>query len=660
MKKRRKVELLAPAGGPEQLRAAVENGADAVYLGGSKFNARMHAANFDEEGIRKAVQYAHPRGVKLYAAVNTLLFDEEMTEALAYCADLYEAGIDALIVQDFGLARLVKKHIPDLPLHLSTQGTVYNLSGALAAARLGFCRVVPARELSLDAISDIAQNSGLEVEVFCHGALCMCYSGQCQLSRSLGGRSANRGACAQPCRLAYTDAEGNTGHFLSPKDLCTIEQLPALLKAGVSSLKIEGRMKSPEYTAIVTGLYRKYLDRWESGASGAVDPEDMKALQQVFSRSGFTQGYLFGAPKEPFRSLRLPGHAGIEIGRVQRRGPYETVDVRVQEAICLGDRIEIFAGDRQRSQKAGTADAAVRRGGNLVTYVKELKNGLLRIGDIKGEVKAGDRIFRTVDAAQMEAARRSYARGSRKLPVSMTLHAHLGSVPRLQAAAGSAVHGTRECKAEGSTLVEPAAHQPAEEARVAAQLQKTGDTPFRAERLRIFMDEGIYLPASAVNALRRDVLTRLEEQLAEGRLRPQVPAVVDSLPAHLPALPCDALRLPPVTYGALDQKLKELRRHDALPAHVCVENLGWISECKEQGCQVYGGAGLNVTNEQARQALADLGVIVTALSRECMASPDLLMVTEYPLKEGILTDGKGRRFLVRRSAAGDKTEIRRG
>ncbi|MDD5987805.1 MAG: U32 family peptidase [Eubacteriales bacterium] len=657
MKKRRKVELLAPAGGPEQLRAAVENGADAVYLGGSKFNARMHAANFDEEGIRKAVQYAHPRGVKLYAAVNTLLFDEEMTEALAYCADLYEAGIDALIVQDFGLARLVKKHIPDLPLHLSTQGTVYNLSGALAAARLGFCRVVPARELSLDAISDIAQNSGLEVEVFCHGALCMCYSGQCQLSRSLGGRSANRGACAQPCRLAYTDAEGNTGHFLSPKDLCTLEQLPALLKAGVSSLKIEGRMKSPEYTAIVTGLYRKYLDRWESGASGAVDPEDMKALQQVFSRSGFTQGYLFGAPKEPFRSLRLPGHAGIEIGRVQRRGPYETVDVRVQEAICLGDRIEIFADDRQRSQKAG---AAVRRGGNLVTYVKELKNGILRIGDIKGELKAGDRVFRTVDAAQMEAARRSYARGSRNLPVSMTLHAHLGSVPRLQAAVDGALHSTRECTAEGSTPVEPAAHQPAEVARVAAQLQKTGDTPFRAERLRIFMDEGIYLPASAVNALRRDVLTRLEEQLAEGRLRPQVPAVADSLPAHLPALPCDALRLPPVTYGALDQKLKELRRHDDLPAHVCVENLGWIIECKEQGCQVYGGAGLNVTNEQARQALADLGVIVTALSRECMASPDLLMVTEYPLKEGILTDGKGRRFLVRRSAAGDKTEIRRG
>ena len=222
------------------------------------------------------------------------------------------------------------------------------------------------------------------------------------------------------------------------------------------------------------------------------------------------------------------------------------------------------------------------------------------------------------------------------------------------------MHSTRECTAEGSTPVEPVAHQPAEVARVAAQLQKTGDTPFRAERLRIFMDEGIYLPASAVNALRRDVLTRLEEQLAEGRLRPQVPAVADSLPAHLPALPCDALRLPPVTYGALDQKLKELRRHDDLPAHVCVENLGWIIECKERGCQVYGGAGLNVTNEQARQALADLGVIVTALSRECMASPDLLMVTEYPLKEGILTDGKGRRFLVRRSAAGDKTEIRRG
>jgi len=372
-------ELLAPAGGMEQLKAAVENGADAVYMGGKLFNARINAVNFDDAEIKEAIEYAHLRGVKLYVTMNTLIKDSELSDALEYAVSLYEEGADALIIQDLGFAELVRQHIPDWDLHLSTQGTIYNAEGLRKAKKLGFSRVVLARELSLKEITEITDEKLLDIEVFAHGALCICYSGQCQMSREIGGRSGNRGECAQPCRLPYSVYRDSNGQMkevsepafaLSPKDLCTIEQLGQLSVAGVASLKIEGRMKTPEYVAVVTAVYRKYLDLYAKYGQYKVEPSDLRDLGQIFNRGGFTEGYLYGNPKINLMSGDLSKHEGMYIGKVgktdsgntaksigEKRGNRQRglVTIQLAQDLSVGDGIEI----RNRELS-----------GNLVTCMK--------------------------------------------------------------------------------------------------------------------------------------------------------------------------------------------------------------------------------------------------------------------------------------------------
>ena len=269
------VELLAPAGSREALVAAVESGANAVYLAGNMFGARAYANNFDEEGMREAIAFAHQRNVLVHVTVNTIVDDQEIPQLVKYLRFLYEAGADAVLVQDLGVARIVRDNVPELPMHASTQMTVHNLDGVLALQNLGFSRVVLSRELSLAAIKEICDNCNVEIEVFVHGALCVCYSGQCLMSSVIGGRSGNRGRCAQPCRLPYTlvDAQDNDllgdsagKYLLSPRDMKGIDLLPQLIEAGVSSLKIEGRMKRPEYVAIVVGSYRHAIDSYYAGS----------------------------------------------------------------------------------------------------------------------------------------------------------------------------------------------------------------------------------------------------------------------------------------------------------------------------------------------------------------------------------------------------------
>lgn len=258
-----KFELLAPAGSYEAFLAAVENGADAVYLGGKLFNARANANNFSLVELKKIVDYAHLRDVKIHVTLNTLINNNEISDALDFAYDLYHIGVDAVIVQDLGLAKILHENIPALPLHASTQMSVYNLAGVEELKKLGFSRVVLARELSLNEIKYICDNTDMEIEIFIHGALCVCYSGQCLMSSMIGDRSGNRGKCAQPCRMIYelikNEDSCGKGYFLSPKDLCTIDYISNL--PNVTSLKIEGRMKSPEYVATVVSSYRKVLDK---------------------------------------------------------------------------------------------------------------------------------------------------------------------------------------------------------------------------------------------------------------------------------------------------------------------------------------------------------------------------------------------------------------
>ncbi len=337
-------ELLAPAGSFAVCRAVVLAGADAVYAGGSRFGARAYAKNFTEEELLEAINFVHLHGKKLYLTVNTLLKQEEMKELYAYLLPYYKRGLDAVIVQDFGVMQMVRQCFPLLPIHISTQMSVASAYGFAYLKKLGAARIVPARELSLAEIREIRAQSDLEIECFVHGALCYCYSGECLLSSMLGGRSGNRGRCAQPCRLPYTVLDSakkavQSGYPLSPKDLCTIEQIPQLIEAGITSFKIEGRMKSAEYAAGVTAVYRKYISQYmQSGAAG-VDRGDYERLLRAGNRSGFTDGYYNRHNGKEMISIKNPSHEkdqAADLSFLQEKQQEKKLPVQAKAVLKIG------------------------------------------------------------------------------------------------------------------------------------------------------------------------------------------------------------------------------------------------------------------------------------------------------------------------------------
>lgn len=289
----RQVEILAPAGSYESLKAAVSAGADAVYIGGTRFGARAYADNLNEEKLLEAIDYVHLHGRKIYMTVNTLLKDDEMEELYEYLLPYYRQGLDAVIVQDVGVLSFLRTHFPDMAIHISTQMTVVNVLGAEFFKEQGAERIVPARELNLSEIRQMKERTGLEIECFVHGALCYCYSGQCLMSSMIGGRSGNRGQCAQPCRLSYDAGGKKSQDIMSLKDLCTIEMLPELIEAGIDSFKIEGRMKQPDYVYTVVCMYRKYVDLYFTCGKEnyKVSENDRRLLQSVYQRRGYSEGY---------------------------------------------------------------------------------------------------------------------------------------------------------------------------------------------------------------------------------------------------------------------------------------------------------------------------------------------------------------------------------
>ena len=347
------VELLAPAGNYEAFLGTVNAGADAVYLGGEKFGARAYAQNFTGEEICRAIRTAHFMGRKIYLTVNTLIKDTEFSELYSYLCPFYEAGLDGVIVQDLGVLRYIGKYFPGLALHVSTQMTVTGLGGAAMLGRLGVERIVPARELSLDEVRRMKEETGLEIECFVHGAMCYCYSGQCLFSSILGGRSGNRGRCAQPCRLPYQICDGEERvkgieYPLSLKDMCTISYLPQLIDAGIDSFKIEGRMKKPEYAAGVTALYRKYIDLYERNGNDGyhVSKEDQDMLRSLYIRSEIQTGYYERHNGREMITLHKPSYAGSDqvllekiaseyIREPDRHPVRMTVTLAVGEPVCL-------------------------------------------------------------------------------------------------------------------------------------------------------------------------------------------------------------------------------------------------------------------------------------------------------------------------------------
>ncbi|MDK2827019.1 MAG: family peptidase, partial [Methanolobus sp.] len=389
-------ELLAPAGNMESLIAAVENGADAVYLGVKDFSARAYAGNFTIEEFREALDFAHLRGVKVYVTMNTLIKDSEMEKALELMYTLDELGTDAIIVQDIGLLELAREKVPSLPIHASTQMTIHNTEAVLALKEMGVKRIVLARELSLEEISRIKNETGVEIEAFVHGALCICYSGQCLMSSMIGGRSGNRGYCAQPCRKQYRlrrdgkEIKTEGSYLLSPKDLNTSEILPELIKSGIDSFKIEGRMKRPEYVAGVVRIYRSLIDRFvEDPDNYSVTDEEKENLEQLFNRE-FTTGYFEGDPAGDLMSRERPHNQGIVVGKVSGfNNKFKRMEITLTGELEVGDGIG-FEGSRD----AGTIVRGIYIGDRLE---KKAGNGEVITINFDQPPKNGTTVYRTLD-----------------------------------------------------------------------------------------------------------------------------------------------------------------------------------------------------------------------------------------------------------------------
>jgi putative protease len=517
------IELLAPAGNWDAFVAAVENGADAVYLGGKLFNARHQAGNFDEEQLKKALDYAHNRDTKIYLTMNTIISQDEMEEALDFAQECYLMGIDGIIVQDIGFARLTRKILPKLSLHASTQMTIYNLEAVKILEQLGFKRVVLARELSLEEISYISKNTNLEIEVFIHGALCISYSGQCLMSSMIGGRSGNRGKCAQPCRLPYSiysnkmsaslnyhkDYDENCKYLLSPKDLSTIHILDSIIKSGVKSLKIEGRMKTPEYVATVVGIYRKYLDRIledghkEKQENYIAEDRDVKDLTQIFNRGGFSEGYLGGKIGRDMISHEKPKNWGIFIGKIiSYNNKNRTIKLRLEDSLSTGDGIEVWNGE---NKSPGTIISNIIKDGKGVDTAS--KGDVITAGDIRGNIFKGNPVYRTSEKKLNMAARESFT-GKPKRKVLLKGQMVINNEKPLLLTV-SDKNGNVVCS-QSQFIPETAVSTALSEDRVKAQLNRTGDTPFEFEELIVNIAPGLSVPVREINSIRRSALADME------------------------------------------------------------------------------------------------------------------------------------------------------
>ena len=562
------IELLSPAGSPEAVIAAVQNGADAVYLGLGGFNARRGAKNFTDEEFEKAVRYCHVRGCKVHVALNTLVDDRELESALTTAKLASDVGADALIVQDLGLVKAIRHSLPDIPIHASTQMSIHNLAGVEAAAELGATRAVLARELSFEQIKFITKNASIETEIFVHGALCFCHSGQCYMSALIGRRSGNRGMCAQPCRMQYSLGGRMDDYPLSLKDNCLVQYLDEIEQAGVACLKIEGRMKRPEYTAIVTGIYSKALREHRQPT-----PEEMAALEKAFSRSGFTQGYFNGDKKNMFGTRSEPDKDSEKLFTIARKGysdgELRRVPVHFYTVAEKGQPVKAIAFDDD-GHKAVTT----------------------------------------------------------------------GPVPE-------------RAKGQGIT-----------EAYLTEQMFKTGGTPYNVVENKAVTDAGLYLPASAINELRRKLISSLSAEREKSPARRTLPmpskpvgmpSVTDpvmifqvlnseQLSPELAALKPNYIYVPLVLMEEHFDKLAPFVENGAVPVAVLprvitdndvkgvydalvrlfdrgvnealVGNLGHAMLARKAGMKLRGDFGLNVFNSLTLETVAQAGFISATASFE--------------------------------------------
>ena len=509
-----RVEILAPAGSMECLKAAIAAGADAVYTGGALFGARAYAHNLTEEELLEAIDYVHLHGRRLYLTVNTLIKDREMEKQMYdYLLPYYRQGLDAVIVQDIGLFRFIRKHFPDLPIHASTQMTLTGVDGAKFLEKEGAQRIVTSRELSMAEVKKIADETELEIESFVHGALCYCYSGQCLFSSFIGGRSGNRGQCAQPCRLLYRTPEAKRPQYLlSLKDICTLELIPEMIESGIYSFKIEGRMKKPEYAAAVAFQYRKYADlylKYYEECPAGEDPaayamkkyrvreEDRQMLLDLYNRGGFHTGYYHTQNGREMISLNRPNHAGVPAVKVlAKKG--RTVTAKALTDLYPQDIIELPMRKGREKADNYTCKDAVRKGMNVQIPV---------FADTP--FKRDEIWMRTRNSTLIDTLREEFVNGKIKERICGTFRLYPQETATL----------TVKCRDAEITVAgekaQEALSQPMSRERIEKQLRKTGNTEFEFSFLKVEIGEKVFLPMQSLNELRREALETLEKVICE-------------------------------------------------------------------------------------------------------------------------------------------------
>ena len=508
------IELLSPVGDFECLKSAVQNNADAVYFGANLFSARASAKNFNLAELEQAIKYCKIRGVKTNLTLNILIKDNEISDAFELAKKAYEFGIDAIIVQDLGLAKQLITAFPDLPIHGSTQMSVHNLQGALELQSLGFKRVVLSRELSIEEIEYITQNVDIEIECFIHGALCISYSGQCLFSSMIGGRSGNRGKCAQGCRLPYELIENeekviDKGYLLSPRDLCALDYIPRLLNCGVKCLKIEGRMKNSEYVAIVTRIYRKYIDLAKSGKPYIIDEKDKTDLLQAFNRGNFSVGHLDSHPNQDLIFKEKPNNMGLLVGHISKYNSSKgLITLSTNQPLQIGDTVSLEI-------ETGTYTISELMSNN--NNLKQAHSGdLVTIGRMKGKIKVGDKVYKMTSKTLQCEALASFENDvqNKKIPLNCEINIQKNSPisMRVRSASNLELYKKLNIYCQIDTIPVDAQKHPLEKEKVISQISKTTNSLYYFKNIKIDLEENVFLPnIKSLNELRRTALELVEE-----------------------------------------------------------------------------------------------------------------------------------------------------
>ena len=492
----KKTELLSPAGNMETLLAAIHNGADAVYIGGKFFGARAFAPNFDNEDLKKAVYYAHLYNVKLYVTANTVIFEDEIEEFLEYMKFLYEINVDAVIMQDIGMISLVRKLIPNLEIHASTQINAHNDETLKLLKSIGVKRVVLAREMTINEIKNL--KADIELEIFIHGALCVSYSGNCLFSSLNGGRSGNRGKCVGSCRLPYTLLQNNkeikNEYLLSTKELCQVNNIKEILDCNIESLKIEGRMKSPEYVGYVTKIYRKLIDQYYQNQDPKITEEELINLTKLFNRK-FTDGYLF---EDNIYNTKSPNHLGYPLGQIIKL-TNKKIYIKLSDNLYQEDGIRFV-----NNHKGMILNKLYNEKGLLVNHIKK---GNIAVIDNKIDIKTKDDVSKTIDTKLIKEIS-NYQK--KKIPISFIVKAKLGKPLTVT------IKDNTNTITKTSVSLEKAINKPTTKEEIIQKLNKLGNTPFTIENIDIDLDQ-VFIPIKYLNDLRRNLCDELIKQKTKSK-----------------------------------------------------------------------------------------------------------------------------------------------